>query len=128
MQKETRVLLVRIIIGRGTARHFPLNQDQKTNILSIEDKGNQHGYMMEMVPAIKKFNRYHTVIKLPNGEELLGDIFFKAKDYTVISDTELTRKGLVSYLKEMNKAVEKALKTFQKPTKSIERYFESIAL
>jgi hypothetical protein len=128
MQKETKVLLIKITLGRGAARHCPLMQDQKTNIFSIEDKGNNHGYVMEMIPAIRKFGCYHTVVKLPNGEELIGNIFYSAKDYTAIADTPLIRKGLILYLKKLNESVDKALKTFQKPTKSIERYFESIAL
>ena len=128
MVKETRVLLVKVTVGRGTIRHLPLNQDQNTHIFSVEEKGNQHGYMMEMVPAIKRFGCYYTIVKLPDGTEQIGNVFFNAKNYTAVNDSVLVRKGLINYLKKMNEAVEKAMKTFQRPTKSMERYFESLAV
>ena len=124
--KQTRVILVRITIGRGTARKHPLNQDQSTNLFSVEQKGNNHGLMIETIPAIKKFNCFYKIVTMPDGSEVTGDIFMGAKNYTEIEDSPYTRKGLESFVREINDRVIKCMKTMQKPTKVIEHHLASL--
>ena len=125
MVKEIRVLLVKINLGRGTVRKVPLNQDQQTNIFTIEEKGDGHGYTIEMVPAIKKFGCYYRVIKMPDGTEIAGNIFFQAKHYTELSDSIMVRQGLSNFITKVNKDIHSHMKVLQKGRKQIERYFES---
>lgn len=125
MIKEVRVLLVKINLGRGTVRKVPLNQDQQTNIFSIEEKGDGHGFTVEMVPAIKKFGRYYRVIKMPDGREIEGDVFFQARHYTELSDSTYIRQGLSNFIAKVNTECHSHMKVLQKGRKQIERYFES---
>ena len=123
--KEQRILLVRLIVGRETARKHPLNQDQYTNIITVETTGVGNGMMIEMIPAIERFGSCYTIVRLPDGKEIPGNIFFKAKDYTRIPDTPATRQGLLTLIKKRNQQDEALLKIMQKDKKSIQRYVES---
>ena len=123
--KENRVLLVKIGLGRGTARKCKLNQDQHTNLFYIEEKGEGHGYQLEVIPAIKRFGCYYRIITLPDNTETLGNIFFQAKHYIELNDTPFVRKGLNNFIEKINKEVSCYLKALQKPTPSIETYFQS---
>lgn len=125
MTKDVRVLLVKINLGRGTVRKVPLNQDQVTNIFCIEEKGDGHGFTIEMVPAIKKYGRYYRVIKMPDGTEIEGDVFFRAKHYTELSDSNSIREGISNFIMKVNKDIHSHMIALQKGSKSIERYFES---
>jgi hypothetical protein len=125
MTKEVRVLLVKINLGRGTARKVPLNQDQITNLFCIEEKGDGHGFTIEMVPAIKKYGRYYRVIKMPDGTEIEGDVFFRAKHYTELSDSNSIREGISNFIAKVNRECHSHMKVLQKSQKCIERYFES---
>lgn len=125
MQKERRVLLVRAIVGRDTARRCPLNHDQLTNILSVEPFGRCNGVMLEVVQAIEYMGCYYTIFKLPDGTEHKGNIFFKAKDYTKISDTPELRIGLAKLIKERTERDQKLLRSLQKDKKGVERFIET---
>lgn len=125
MIKEERVLLVRINLGAGTARKVPLNQDQLTNIFSTLKECDGHGFIIEMIPAIKKFGRYHRVIKMPDKTEIIGDVFFRAKHYTELSDSAYVREGISNFIRKVNKDIHSHMIALQKSQKHIERYFES---
>ena len=125
MVKESRVLLVRINLGRGTANKIPLNQDQYTNIFSVEEKGESHGYTVEMIPAIKKFGCYYRVVQLPDGTEIAGNIFFRANHYTELNDLPHIRQGLNNFIRRVNREASAHIKALQKNQKCIERYLES---
>jgi len=123
---EHRVLLIRIIVGRGTVRHHPVNQDKLTNILSVETVGNNHGSMIEMIPAIRKYERYYKLVKMPDGVEIMGDIFYNAKNYAEFDDTPFIRRGVIRLIREIDSNVDNKLKMLQKNRKSVERFFESM--
>lgn len=123
--KEARVLLVKISLGRASARKNKLNQDQQTKLFSVEEKGEGHGFTIEMIPAIKKFGRYHRIITMPDNTEKLGDVFFKASHYAELSDTIYVRKGLTNFINKINRDIECYLNALQKPSCKVEKYFET---
>lgn len=123
--KEHRILLVRFTLGRGTVLRFPLNQDQHTKILNVETTGANNGMMMEVIPAVEKYGRTYTIVTLPDGEEKLGNIFFKSKDYERLEDTQYIRLGLKKMIEKQNQFIFRHLRSLQKSKKSVEHYIET---
>jgi hypothetical protein len=127
MKAPQRVLLVKITLGRGTHRKCPLNQTQKTNIYSISKEDEGHGYIIEVIPAIKMFERYYRVIQMPDGTEREGNIFFNVKHYAILADTPFVRQGLFTFIASLNKQIEAQMKVLQRSEEHIQRFFESFA-
>jgi hypothetical protein len=122
---DHRILLVRFILGRETARRYPLNQDQYTRILTVEQTGVGNGMMIEVIPAVEKYGRTYTVVTMPDGEEKLGNIIYKPQDYERIESTKWTRLGLIKMIEKHNLAILKQIRSLQKPKKSVEHYIET---
>lgn len=123
--KTKKVILIKILIGRATARINPLNEDQPTKILSIENSKNEFGVMLEIIPAYKKFGVYYKRISLPDGKEIEGDIMF-IKNFEEFEDTPDISIGINKLIEKMNNDNTKLLFNMQKSKNKIERFLSNM--
>ena len=125
MVKIKKVILIKISIGRATARVNPLNEDQPTKILSIEKDKNAFGMMIEVIPAYKKFGVYYKRVSLPDGKEIEGDIMF-IRDFEEFEDTPLVNLGINKLIKRINNDNAKLLLNMQKSKNRIVRFLSNM--
>lgn len=122
--KEERVLLVRIVVGKATARKIPLKQDQRTKILSVDKSGNANGIHVEMIQALKIQRCYYRMIELPDQTVVCGNILFEAKHYAELKNTPLIRKGISKYIENLNLQLQKHIRFFELTKERIESNLE----
>lgn len=112
--KEELVFLVKIVLGRGTVLQNPLQADLPHQIISVEDKRNNHGIMIDVILAIKKFGVYYRAIQMPDNSLREGSIFFDRSYQEIPADDQLG-KGMVEILNQIDLNVQKLIRDFQEP-------------
>lgn len=122
MKKDERyVLLIKVIIGRGTALSNPPAADQYHKILSVERNKNNHGVLIDVIPAIRKFGVYYRAVILPDGTVIPGNIFYERTYQEIPVDDFSVFDGAVDLLSELDNTAKTLMNYFQTPVSTISK-------
>ena len=120
LKKSKYVLLVKMTVGRGTVLNYPISSSRINNIVTVEKQRNNHGALIDAIPAIKKFNVYYRVIVLPDGTMKEGSIFFD-RTYEEIPASEEVVRGMATVLDRIDRQTQLLIFDFGLPVEEIQK-------